>query len=152
MLNIGNLMVDSLDYILIVDKHFRIVYNTRYDEALNENSKIYTSVDVLGKQYFDIYPKLDRNASSIAQCLRTGAVIVNKCQEYEDYVGRTFSTNNITFPLVRKGEIIAAVELAIDVGNDAKDLGYDGPSKIFDDFVDKLNREAGKISFDKILT
>ena len=26
MLNIGNLMVDSLDYILIVDKHFRIVY------------------------------------------------------------------------------------------------------------------------------
>ena len=43
MLNIGNLMVDSLDYILIVDKHFRIVYNTRYDEALNENSKIYTS-------------------------------------------------------------------------------------------------------------
>lgn len=152
MLNIGNLMVDSLDYILIVDKHFRIVYNTRYDEALNENSKIYTSVDVLGKQYFDIYPKLDRNASSIAQCLRTGAVIVNKCQEYEDYAGRRFSTNNITFPLVRKGEIIAAVELAIDVGNDAKDLGYDGPSKIFDDFVDKLNREAGKISFDKILT
>ncbi len=152
MLNIGNLMVDSLDYILIVDKHFRIVYNTRYDEILNDNSKIYTSVDVLGKQYFDIYPKLDRNSSSIAQCLENGSVIVNKCQEYEDYAGRKFSTNNITFPLVRKGEIIAAVELAIDVGNDTKDLGYDGPSKIFDDFVDKLNREAGKISFDKILT
>ena len=152
MLNIGNLMVDSLDYILIVDKHFRIVYNTRYDEILNDNSKIYTSVDVLGKQYFDIYPKLERSSSSIAQCLESGAVIVNKCQEYEDYAGRKFSTNNITFPLVRKGEIIAAVELAIDVGNDTKDLGYDGPSKIFDDFVDKLNREAGKISFDKILT
>ena len=30
MLNIGNLMVDSLDYILIVDKHFRIVYNTPF--------------------------------------------------------------------------------------------------------------------------
>lgn len=152
MLNIGNLMVDSLDYILIVDKHFRIVYNTRYDEILNDNSKIYTSVDVLGKQYFDIYPKLERSSSSIAQCLESGAVIVNKCQEYEDYAGRKFSTNNITFPLVRKGKIIAAVELAIDVGNDTKDLGYDGPSKIFDDFVDKLNREAGKISFDKILT
>lgn len=152
MLNIGNLMVDSLDYILIVDKNFRIVYNTRYDETLNDNSKFYVSVDVLGKQYFDIYPKLDREFCSISQCLKSGEVIINKCQHYEDYKGRKFNTNNVTFPLVRKGEVIAAVELAIDVGDDSDNLGYEGPNKVFDEFVDKLKREAGKISFDTILT
>lgn len=152
MLNIGNLMVDSLDYILIVDKNYKIVYNTRYDETLNDNSKIYEAVDVLGKQYFDIYPKLNKQNCSISQCLNTGEVIVNKCQKYEDYMGRKFSTNNVTFPLLRKGTIIAAVELAIDVGDDPDDLGYDGSNKVFDEFVYRLKREAGQISFDTILT
>lgn len=34
--NIGSLVVNSLDYIFIVDKDCRIIYNTRYDEKLND--------------------------------------------------------------------------------------------------------------------
>ena len=43
--------MDSLDYILIVDKNYRIVYNTRYDATLNARSKEYDSSDVLNKYY-----------------------------------------------------------------------------------------------------
>ncbi|MBR3260548.1 MAG: hypothetical protein IKF95_04285, partial [Firmicutes bacterium] len=68
MLNIGNLVVDSLDYILIVDKDYRIVYNTRYDATLNEKSKEYDSSDILNKYYFDVYPKLKKDESSVVRC------------------------------------------------------------------------------------
>ena len=114
MLNIGNLVVDSLDYIMIVDKNYKIVYNTRYDASLNMQSQEYLYRDISNKNYFEMYPDLKKEDSSIVRALETGQIIVNKRQEYYDYIGRRFVTNNVTFPLKRMGEIMAAVELAID--------------------------------------
>ena len=36
MFNIGDLIINSLDYIFIVDINYKIIYNTRYDENLND--------------------------------------------------------------------------------------------------------------------
>jgi hypothetical protein len=33
MLNIGDIKVNSLDYILIVDRNFTVLFNTRYDQG-----------------------------------------------------------------------------------------------------------------------
>ncbi|MBQ7703167.1 MAG: hypothetical protein IJT40_02210, partial [Firmicutes bacterium] len=78
MLNMGSLVVDSLDYILIVDKDYRIVYNTRYDASLNERSSEYRSADVLNKYYFDVYPSLKREESSVVRCIETHEIVVTK--------------------------------------------------------------------------
>ncbi len=152
MLNIGSLMVDSLDHIMIVDKDYRVVYNTRFDEKLSENKQYCGPASEVGQNFLDIYPNLKREESSIVRCLETGQIVVKKHQETVNFNGRRYVSNNITFPIVRKGEIIAAVELAIDVDENAEDLADDVSNKIFDDFVFRLKRDAGKISFDSILT
>ena len=150
MLNIGNLVVDSLDYILIVDKNYRIVYNTRYDATLNNRSKEYDSQDVLNKYYFDVYPELKRSESSVVRCIETGQIVIMKHQTYYDYLGRKFITNNVTFPIMRRGSLVAVVELAIDSDEEGKTDTIS--SRKFDEFVLRLQKDAGLITFDTILT
>ena len=150
MLNIGNLVVDSLDYILIVDKDYRIVYNTRYDATLNERSKEYDSSDILNKYYFDVYPKLKREESSVVRCIETNQIIIMKHQVYYDYLGRKFVTNNVTFPIMRMGVLVAVVELAMDADEDSR--SGDASNKKFDEFVFRLKKDAGLITFETILT
>ena len=70
--------------------------------------------------FFDVYPTLKKEESSIAKCIETGEIIINKAQETLDYKGRRHITNNITFPLKRKGELLAVVELSMDVDDDNK--------------------------------
>lgn len=150
MLNIGNLVVDSLDYILIVDKNYRIVYNTRYDATLNNRSKEYDSQDVLNKYYFDVYPELKRSESSVVRCIETGQIVIMKHQTYYDYLGRKFITNNVTFPIMRRGNLVAVVELAMDSDEEGKTDTVS--SRKFDEFVLRLKKDAGLITFDTILT
>lgn len=150
MLNIGSLVVDSLDYIFIVDKNYRIIYNTRLDEKLNDSNNEYSSDDFLNKNYLDVYPGMNKENSSIIKCIETGEIIVNKRQEYYDYMNRKYLTNNVTFPLKKKGELIAVVELAMDV---EAEEGQDRiASRKFDEFVLRLKKDAGLITFDTILT
>ncbi len=150
MLNIGNLVVDSLDYILIVDKDYRIVYNTRYDATLNKRSKEYDSSDILNKYYFDVYPKLKREESSVVRCIETKQIIIMKHQVYYDYLGRRFVTNNVTFPIMRMGDLVAVVELAMDADEDSRT--GDASNRKFDEFVFRLQKDAGLITFETILT
>ena len=150
MLNIGSLVVDSLDYILIVDKDYRIVYNTRYDATLNERSKEYDLSDILNQYYFDVYPKLKREESSVVRCIETKQIIIMKHQVYYDYLGRKFVTNNVTFPLMRMGDLVAVVELAMDADEDSRT--GDASNKKFDEFVFRLQKDAGLITFETILT
>lgn len=150
MLNIGNLVVDSLDYILIVDKNYRIVYNTRYDATLNNRSKEYDSQDILNKYYFDVYPELKRSESSVVRCIETGQIVIMKHQTYYDYLGRKFITNNVTFPIMRRGNLVAVVELAMDSDEEGKTDTVS--SRKFDEFVLRLQKDAGLITFDTILT
>lgn len=152
MLNIGSLAVSGLDYILIVDKNYKIVYNTRYDEKINEKTGEYLSADIMNKYYFDIYPGLTPENSSVARCIETQEAIINKRQVYYDYTGRRFITNNVTVPLMRRGELAAVVELAMDVHEGESESEIIQTNQKFDEFVLKLKKEASLISFDTILT
>lgn len=51
----------------------------------------------------------------IMRCLRTGEVSVRKNQAIRDFNGHLICTDNITLPIIRKGRIMGAVELARDV-------------------------------------
>jgi len=151
MLNIGSLVVDSLDYIFIVDKDCRIIYNTRYDEKLNDGSGSKYPSEYFNKNYLEIYPSLNRGNSSVIKCIETGEIIINKRQEYYDYMNNRYVTNNVTFPLVKKGKLIAVVELAMDV-DEKNDLESDDANRKFEEFVLRIKKDAGMITFDTILT
>lgn len=152
MLNIGDLIINSLDYIFIVDTDYKIIYNTRYDKKLGGGFSEYDSSDMSGKSFFDAYPKIPRNESSIVECIETGRIIVKKRQLHEDCEGRKYLTNNVTFPLLKRGKLIAAVELSIDAVTQDDASGLTGAERAFDEFISKLQRNAGIITFDSILT
>lgn len=152
MLNIGSLMIESLDYIFIVDKKYNIIYNSRYDRHFSGKSGEYAPGDMLSKSFFEAYPGLNRDNSNVIRSMQTQSVIVNKQQAYQDYLGRRYFTNNVTIPLRRKGELVAVVELAVDVqSRDGGEEDRDGDRK-FDEFIFHLKKEADMITFDTILT
>ena len=132
MLTIGGIVVESLDYIFIVDKNYRIVYNTRYDNRLNNES---SSAEINNKMFFDVYPELKKEDSGIAKCIETGEIVISKCQVIHDYLNRRYVTNNVTVPIIRKGELMAVVELSMDVEENEKEGEFAGVNKKFDDFV-----------------
>lgn len=155
MLSIGNLVLNSLDYVLIVDSNYNILFNTRFDQRTNIPSENLPKANelkgYLNRNFFETYPALPRERSSVARCMTTGEVVVCKNQAYSDFNGRSYTTNNVTVPIRRKGNIVGVVELVQDIGplDNVKASAADDE---FDQFVENLQRESGLITFDTIMT
>ena len=148
MLSIGDLILNSLDYILIVDSDFNIIFNTRYDPRTNTASERQSQNEVFDKRYFDIYPDIPRQESSVARCMATGEVVACKNQVYTDRWGNHYKTNSITVPIRRLGQVVAVAELAQDAAPMEEGRG----DTRFDELVEHLQRESGLISFETIMT
>ena len=151
MINISDLLVDSLDYVMIVDEDYIIAYNTRCDECLYGKNAEPIFVDLVGRKFFDVYTDLTVETSSIAKCIETRSVIICKEQHYLDFTGKDYVTNNVTFPLVRQGKVIAAVELAMDVDMESEESKAESLKK-FESFVKRFKHSSAGMGFDSIMT
>ena len=113
MANLNDFIMSNIDYVLVVNKDFEIVYNSRFDEKIG-NDPIETT-DKKYKNLFELYPALGRNNSSIARTMSTGEVVFNDMQEFVDIHGNVYVTQNITFPVFKNGKISGVVELTKDL-------------------------------------
>lgn len=154
MINIGGLRFDRLDYILIVDREFTVVYNTRYDSRVNNSLDDYSKYEYLNKNFFEIYPSVKKDTSSVVQCMTTGEVVIKKFQKYKDFTGRIYCTHNVTIPLVREGKIMGVVELVKDVTTIDNVNNEDIDMEIDEEYTEfnSITKDSNKISFDKIIT
>ena len=143
------LMLRKADYVLVVNKDFDIIYNSRFDPRMGNKSDLKEY-----KNLFEMYPSLGKNNSSIAKTMSTGATVFNDAQEFADINGRVYVTQNLTIPIFREGQVVGVVELT-------KDLTTVGDIKGKSDYLKRLkvegkfhpNRESNdKISFDDIIT
>ena len=139
----------KVDYILIVNKDFEIVYNSRYDSKMG-NKPLPSDEN----NFFAIYPSLDKNTSSIAKTMSTGVPIFREAQEWSDSKGKVYVTQNLTLPIFHEGKVEGVIELT-------KDLTTVGDVERKEDYLQKVrdegkfhpNRESNrKICFDDILT
>lgn len=144
-----DLMLKNVDHILLINKDFEIVYNSRFDPKIGNtpSSKEY-------KNLFDMYPSLGKNNSSIAKTMSTGTSIFRDTQEFADINGNVYVTQNMTIPIFREGQVVGVVELT-------KDLTTIGHYEGKNDYLKSLSKESSfkpnrenndKISFDDILT
>lgn len=142
-------MLKKADYVLVVNKDFDIIYNSRFDPRMGNKSDLKEY-----KNLFEMYPSLGKNNSSIAKTMSTGATVFNDAQEFADINGRVYVTQNLTIPIFREGQVVGVVELT-------KDLTTVGDIQGKNDYLKRLrvegkfhpNRESNdKISFDDILT
>ena len=51
-IDINSLDINSLDYVFIVDKYYNIVYDTRYDNVMNNGEQDYLLSDIVNKNFF----------------------------------------------------------------------------------------------------
>ncbi len=157
MINIEDLKLNSVDYILIVDKEFTVVYNTRFDKRVNSNFNYIESKGYLNRNLFEIYPSLKKDAysSSIVRCITTGEIVVKKHQKHEDFNGNSYCTHNITIPLIREGKILGAVELVKDIKT-IENINNDiNKTKVLNEeeiFFDNIINDTNKFTFDTIIT
>ena len=149
MITKKELLLKNVDHILLVNKDYEIVYNSRFDPAIGNKSdtKEY-------KNFFEMYPSLGRNNSSIVKTMSTGTSIFRDAQEFVDINGNIYVTQNVTIPIFREGQIVGTVELT-------KDLTTVGDATEKKEYLNKLSRESNfnpnmdnneQISFDDILT
>lgn len=104
-------MLNLVDSMMIVDKNLIVIYTNRLNQKFSDGfDKVYGSY--LGHKYFEVYPNLNPDESTIMQCLKTGEMIVCEGQTYIDVHGNVYNAKSITIPIIRFGEIVAALELS----------------------------------------
>lgn len=151
MINIDAFTFNCLDHIFIVDKNYKIVYNNRFDENINDASDDYISSKFIGRNFFDVYPEFRTRDSQIVECMRTGQTVIAKNQRCKDYLGHDYYTSSVAVPLMRRGTIIGVVELSMDV-DEQDNVENSVSSQKFDEVVRRFQNDAAPSSFDTILT
>lgn len=105
----------DVNYIVVVDREFNIIFNARYETNINQKAQIVKREEYLGRKFSEVYPQISEKDSTIVQCIRTGKVFVRRGQKVVDFKGKEICSDNITIPILCEGKIMGAIELARDV-------------------------------------
>ncbi len=119
MLTVDNIKFTNFDYVMVINKEFVITYNSRIDTRLSSNltleSKGFKLAECVGKDFFEAYPTVKREESSVLEAMSTGEIVLREKQDFEDSDGNIYCTNNITIPLIHNGVITGVMELVRDI-------------------------------------
>lgn len=144
MLNIIDVGVHLID-----NKGITVFYNDKMAETDGFNRD-----QVLGKNFFDLFPSLTNETSTFVKVLQTGKEIREKIQTYVNVTGKRITTINSTYPLMEDGEIIGALEVAKDITSivhlhdqilDLRHQIYESPQK------DKKNTSSAPYHFSDLI-
>lgn len=108
-------VIDYLDSMMIIDKNYNIIYTNRFHSRFGSGITENDYQDYINKRYFEVYPELDQEDSTMTEALQYGRVVTREAQTFEDMRGRVYTTNNMTFPIIRHGEVVGAIELSQDI-------------------------------------
>jgi arginine utilization regulatory protein len=111
----GNINLDYVDAIMIVDRNGKIVYSVRYNPRFDSDGCDDVLESVLNKNFLEVYPNIDPKESSTVRSLETGKPVYMERQRFTDFTGRAITTTNLTIPIIRNGQILGVVELSKDV-------------------------------------
>ncbi len=145
-------VLDYVDSIMVVDKNFNIIHTSRANPRFGNNEMVNEYNQYYHKRFFEVYPNLDPKESTMVECLKTGKITFHKSQVFTDLLGRIYHTKNITYPIIRYGEIVGAIELSQDItsiGDLDPLLNNDLTKKKAKKQKEKLNSD---VSFESILT
>ncbi|NOV02923.1 sigma-54 interaction domain-containing protein [Paenibacillus planticolens] len=144
MLNIIDVGVHLIDR-----KGITIFYNDKMAETDGLKRE-----QVVGKNFFELFPSLTNETSTFMKVLQTGTEIREKIQTYVSVTGKRITTINSTYPLHEHGEIIGALEVAKDITSivhlhdqilDLRHQIYDSPAK------DKKSASSARYHFSDLI-
>ncbi|HHV26866.1 PAS domain S-box protein [Anaerosalibacter bizertensis] len=125
-----------------------IVYNGAMSklEGLKEET-------VINRDLLEIFPSLDEESSTLINVMRTGQSIINRTQTYLNLKGQKIVTVNSTLPLIHKGKIVGALEIAKNVTHIKKlsDQLIDLQNELNINNKEKQNKTIKKYKFKDII-
>lgn len=125
-----------------------IVYNGAMSklEGLKEET-------VINRDLLEIFPSLDEESSTLINVMRTGQSIINRTQTYLNLKGQKIVTVNSTLPLIHKGKIVGALEIAKNVTHIKKlsDQLIDLQNELNINNKEKQNKTIKKYEFKDII-
>ncbi|MFS0656709.1 sigma-54 interaction domain-containing protein [Bacillus sp. 179-C3.3 HS] len=101
-----------------IDEAIHVVDERGVTSFYNQNAAKFDCLDkeeVIGKYILDVYPSLTEKTSTFLHVLRTGKPVYHSLQTYMNKNGEKIETINTTLPMIEKGKLIGAVEVAKDV-------------------------------------
>lgn len=115
-INVKDFM-NYVDSMMIIDKNYNIIYTCRFNPRFSSGFgfKENEYIEYYNKRYFEVYPKISMNESTMVEAIQHGRTVVREGQTFTDMLGRVYTTNNITYPIIRFGEVIGALELSQDI-------------------------------------
>lgn len=146
MLNIIDVGVHLIDR-----KGITIFYNDKMAETDGLQRE-----QVVGKNFFELFPSLTHETSTFMKVLQTGVEIREKIQTYVSVTGKRITTINSTYPLLENGDIIGALEVAKDITSivhlhdqilDLRHQIYESPSSA----KDKKNASSARYHFSDLI-
>jgi len=146
-----NYLIDYVDSLAIVDKNFNIIHANRFNPRFDDDNLGNLYLEYINKNFYEVYPELLPEYSTMYNCMKHNRIIYKSQQIFRDYRGRIFNTRNITIPIVRKGEVVAAIELSKDITSisDEKEGQEFAPEPVMQQ---PLDITVEKVTFDDIMT
>ncbi|KMK76678.1 ATPase AAA [Alkalihalobacillus pseudalcaliphilus] len=106
------IIIESIDEAIhIVDQDGVTMYYNSIAAKLDGLSQ----EEVIGKHLLTNFPSLTSESSTLLQVLSTKKAIFKRPQNYYNHYGQLIETINTTIPLLYKGELLGAIEIAKDI-------------------------------------
>ena len=113
-----------VDSVTIIDHSGTIIAKQRFNPRYTDEENDADNQWALGKNLLEVFPGQNFRSSALLAALKSDGVIYRQQEIAWNHLGKKSVTNNLTIPIVCRGQFVGSVQLSRDVTN----MGYSGRS------------------------
>lgn len=106
-----------VDSVTIIDHSGTIIAKQRFNPRYTDEENDADNQWALGKNLLEVFPGQNFQSSALLAALKTDGVIYRQQEVAWNHLGKKSVTNNLTIPIVCRGQFVGSVQLSRDVTN-----------------------------------
>ena len=106
-----------VDSVTIIDHSGTIITKQRFNPRYTDEENAADNQWALGKNLLEVFPGQNFRSSALLAALKTNGVIYRQQEIAWNHLGKKSVTNNLTIPIVCRGQFVGSVQLSRDVTN-----------------------------------
>lgn len=106
-----------VDSVTIIDHSGTIIAKQRFNPRYTDEENAADNQWALGKNLLEVFPGQNFQSSALLAALKTDGVIYRQQEIAWNHLGKKSVTNNLTIPIVCRGQFVGSVQLSRDVTN-----------------------------------
>ena len=106
-----------VDSVTIIDHSGTIIAKQRFNPRYTDEENAADNQWALGKNLLEVFPGQNFQSSALLAALKEDGVIYRQQEIVWNHLGKKSVTNNLTIPIVCRGQFVGSVQLSRDVTN-----------------------------------